>query len=257
MKSDIVPTREETVLTSKRTNTPAKKAVPGLRAAKTAAILIKSQQTHFDYGALLRKARGNINITDTGIDVSRIHPSYTGGVLIEIPEVDGATKADKLVSKLRQTLDGEDVIISRPVKRGKIIIKGFDTSINATDVAAVVATKGGSDVNDIQMGAIKLMLSGMHMVWIRLPLLAANHLAALQKIKMGWTIATIDMLRARSLQCYRCLKFGYVASKAGILSIDEGTASVAEVQGMRLGRVRYRSVALCVRLLGILIRCFR
>lgn len=66
-------------------NVAGKKPVAGLRTAKTAAILIRSQNSQYDYGALLRKARGRINITELGIDVSRIKPSFNGGVLMEIP----------------------------------------------------------------------------------------------------------------------------------------------------------------------------
>lgn len=48
------------------------------------------------------------------------------------------------------------------------------------------------------------------MIWIRCPLMAAINVEKEGKIKIGWTMAKVEMMARRPLQCCRCWEFGHV-----------------------------------------------
>lgn len=49
-------------------------------------------------------------------------------------------------------------------------------------------------------------------VWARCPLAAAIQVASEEKIRIGWTVARVELLKARPTQCYRCWQYGHVRS---------------------------------------------
>lgn len=67
-----------------------------------------------------------------------LNPAINGGRIIEIPGVDAAGKADILAEKLRAVL-GPDVVVARPMVKGKIRIVGFDDTISTEEVVSVVS----------------------------------------------------------------------------------------------------------------------
>lgn len=48
------------------------------------------------------------------------------------------------------------------------------------------------------------------MVWVRCPLKTAIVIAKKKKIKVGWTVVGVTLLKARPLQCFRCWHYGHV-----------------------------------------------
>lgn len=66
-------------------------------------------------------------------------------------------------------------------------------------MADVVAAAGGCGVNDVKVGTIRLMSNGLFMVWAQCPLGAAMKASQPGKIRIGWTIAKIELLKARSV----------------------------------------------------------
>lgn len=104
--------------------TPVKRDGPrsiGGRIPKVAAVSIKSADDSVSYAEILKKARSSFSLTDLGIGSSRICEAANGGILIEVLDPDGGSKADMLVSRLEKVLGKsiDSVAISRPVKMGR------------------------------------------------------------------------------------------------------------------------------------------
>ncbi|KAL6418384.1 hypothetical protein ACFW04_012168 [Cataglyphis niger] len=54
------------------------------------------------------------------------------------------------------------------------------------------------------------MNNGLYTLWVQCPLNAALKVANLKKIKIGWTLARVDLLDNRLVQCFKCWKYGHV-----------------------------------------------
>lgn len=54
------------------------------------------------------------------------------------------------------------------------------------------------------------MNNGLGMVWAQLPVAAAIKAADEERVRIGWTVARVELLKTRPLQCYRCWSFGHV-----------------------------------------------
>lgn len=54
------------------------------------------------------------------------------------------------------------------------------------------------------------MANGLFSVWVQCPLRAANKVAQKKRIKIGWTVARVELLMARPTQCYRCWQYGHL-----------------------------------------------
>lgn len=148
----------------KKIPSPSIKKVSGLRRARIAAILIRSADANFDYGAFLWTVRDSIYISELGIELM-MKRSLGGGMIMEIPGVDGFAKADVLAKKLQVLAISIDanVRITRPVKKGEIPIRRFDDSVIQAEVASVLATTG-YDIDDIQLGPIRKMRNELYMI---------------------------------------------------------------------------------------------
>lgn len=130
--------------------------VSGRRTAKTAAIAIKNSRENFNYGEALRKARKEISVADLGIEVSRVRPALSGGIVIKISGESGAAKTDHLATKFRVVLVNK-MSVSRPVKKREVFIRGIDNSITAKKVVSQVAELSGCATMDIKARNLKPM----------------------------------------------------------------------------------------------------
>lgn len=54
------------------------------------------------------------------------------------------------------------------------------------------------------------MTNGLCTVWTHCLLAAAIQIASEGKIRIGWTVARVEFLKARPTQCYRCWQYGHV-----------------------------------------------
>jgi len=61
---------------------------------------------------------------------------------------------------------------------------------------------------DIKVGSIRPM--SLFSVWAHCPLGAANKITSLKKIRIGWTLARVDLLESRPVQCFKCWRFGHL-----------------------------------------------
>ncbi|KMQ93686.1 hypothetical protein RF55_6197 [Lasius niger] len=162
--------------------------------------------------AALRKLRKEISLPQLEIESSMIKHSANGGVIIEIPGKDRVEKAEKLKSKISEVLK-DTAVVTRPVVKGKLRIIGLDDTICREEVADNIAAIGGCTSADVKVGIIRMMSNRMYMVWAQCPLDAAIKAANGGKIKMGWTIAKIELLKNRPAQCYKCWGHGHVRDR--------------------------------------------
>ncbi|KAL6418410.1 hypothetical protein ACFW04_012128 [Cataglyphis niger] len=107
----------------------------------------------------MRKVRENVQLSEFGIERTKIRYAANGDALIEIP---GAQNAEKNYAK-----------VSRPVIRGDIRLSGFDDSVAPSEIAETIAEIGGCSPKDIKMGEIRKLKNSLCTVWIQCPLASA------------------------------------------------------------------------------------
>lgn len=183
-------------------NTPIKKRRP----PTTSAVLVTGKTTDFSYSEALKSARQKISLKDLGIDSTRIRQSFNGGMLIQISGEDKAQKADKLARKLNEVLT--DATISRPIKRADVRIIGFDSSVTVDEIKYALANNCDVSIDQVKVSAIRSFRNGVRVVWASLPLTAALKIENFE-LKLGWTIARVEVMDSRPLQCFRCWEFGH------------------------------------------------
>jgi len=145
-----------------------------------------------------------------GIDASKIRKGINGGLIIEISGEENSIKAANLVEKLKEVLPDRDKIrISQPTTKADLKISGLD-SVTKQEVVEVIADLDKCNSDNIKAGDIRWMPNGLGVIWVQCPANTANRVTAFGKIKVGWTIAKIEVLPSRLLQCFRCWNYGHV-----------------------------------------------
>lgn len=180
------------------------------RPPKTAVVAIRAKNENVSYADVLKRARQEVSLDDIGIEVTKIKRGINGSLLIEIPGQEGNEKAKILADKLRDKLGDSDVNITRPVATAELKIVGLDASATKDEVRDTIAYYGNCNVEEVSTVEIRWMYNGLGMAWVKCPLGAANKVAKEGKIKIGWTVARVEILARRPLQCYRCWEFGHV-----------------------------------------------
>lgn len=100
--------------------------------------------------------------------------------------------------------------ITTPTIRGELRIVGLDESIEKEEIRWAIEEEGGCGNKDIRIGEIRKTRRGLGIVWVQCPLKAAIEIAKKKKIKVGWTIVGVTLLKVRPLQCFKCWHHGHV-----------------------------------------------
>jgi hypothetical protein len=162
---------------------------------------------------VMKRATNRVNLAVLNMDYLRPKRSQTGGLILEIPGENSTPRADALASKLSEALGDTKVRIARPTMWAELRVHNLVDSVSVDQVAETIAKAGGCQAGQIRMGDIKQAPSGLFGVWMRAPQTAAHKVAALGKVVIGWTVAKVELLQPRPLQCHRCLKFGHVRQR--------------------------------------------
>jgi len=48
------------------------------------------------------------------------------------------------------------------------------------------------------------------MTWIQCPLSAALKVSRKGRVNLGWSVARVELMKAKPVQCYKCWNFGHV-----------------------------------------------
>lgn len=178
---------------------------------RTSVVSLKRNVDGPSYADILRKAREHIQLDGLGIERTKIRWAANGAALIEIFGDGNAGKADTLAERLRDVLKGE-ALVYRPTVKGELRIWGLDDSVSPDEVTCVVADTGSCLPSEVRVGAIARMNNGLGSVWVQCPLSAAVKVSTGGKLRIGWTVARVELLNVRPLQCFRCWQYGHVRS---------------------------------------------
>lgn len=98
----------------------------------------------------MARVRRELVLEDFGIAELRPKRAITGGLVLEVPGPEGASKADRLARRMEEVLEGTDVRVARPMKRGEIRLHGLDDSVTEDEVREAAA--GGCPAEDARVG---------------------------------------------------------------------------------------------------------
>lgn len=171
---------------------------------KTAAVTVKILTPGLTYSQVIKQAIDNLQLAELEIERTLIRYAANGGALIEVLGANNKDKAERLRGKLSELL-GEHAKVTRPVIKGDLRLSGFDDSIGA---AEIIAETGGCTPKEVKVGEIKKLKTNLH--GVQCPLAATIRTANTEKIKIGWTVARIQLLKAGPARCYRCWKIGHL-----------------------------------------------
>lgn len=119
-------------------------------------------------------------------------------------------KADLFAQKLKEVLGTEGIRIARLVKTVELRLRGLDEATSEAEVRARLAQVGGCGPDVFKVGPIKHAPRTMGTVWVRYPLALAQKILEAGKLQVRWVQASVEILKDRPLQCYKCMGRGHV-----------------------------------------------
>lgn len=81
------------------------------------------------------------------------------------------------------------------------------------EAAEVIAEHAACNITDVKIGQLRPLSNGLYSVWAQCSLSAAIKMAKLGKIRIGWTVARVELLKSRPTQCFKCWGTGHIQSK--------------------------------------------
>lgn len=246
MDPPITQERSELIEGSARISQPRSRR----RAPTTSAVVIRGRTEGFSYADAIRTAKQKISLQELGIEKSRIRTSANGGWIIEIAGPDNRKKAENLQTRLTEVI-GEAATITRPVVQGEFRLIGFDGSVRREDILSELSRLGNCNNDELKMGEIRPMRIGLFMTWVRCPLAVAIRISKTPKIRIGWTVARVELLKAKPTQCYRCWDFGHVRGRCKSLVDRSGNCFRCGEQGHQVSSCPNPTDCLPCRLLGL------
>jgi len=197
---------------------PAKPRKPPRRTAAVTITLPPNPEgqqgeTKTSMAEVLKIAKEKIDLKEIGIDYLRPKRAITGALILEVPGEGSSPKADNLAAKLSQVVGGLGVKVARPVKCTELRVTKLDDAATCESIAQAIAELGGCLPTDIKVAPPRRAAQGLFAAWVRCPEVAAHRVAKAGKVKVGWAQARVELLKARPLQCYRCLEFGHTRQR--------------------------------------------
>lgn len=176
---------------------------------RTAAVMVTCPAGQ--YAETIGMARTRVDIAALKIENVKARRAMTGAIVYEVPGAERAQKADAFAAKLREALEGvEGVRVTRPSKKADIRVQGLDESATEKEVIAEIARVGRCETADVKAGKVRFAKGAMGTLWIQCPVAAADKVATAGRIRVGWVTTRVEPLKARPLQCFRCLEKGHV-----------------------------------------------
>lgn len=182
------------------------------RPPTTAAVSLRTREGEGEgtsYADILKTARGGISLAELGIANPRIRKAVNGGIIIEVPGADGAIKADSLANKLQEVV-GQMAHVARPYAKGEMLLVGLDESISQEEIVAAIVEVGKCRGENVRIGPIRPMRSGLGLIWAQCPLEVVNQLLEVGRLLVGWSSVRVAPVRPRPVQCFRCWRLGHV-----------------------------------------------
>lgn len=183
--------------------------LPRLPRKSVVTITIKKGAAK-SYEEVLAAARNNIDLPEVGIESLKMRKTMTGGVVLQVPKDQKREKAAALAAQLTKVLDPNVIQVAAPYRTAEVRVLHIDISVTKDEIRKVLAQKGGCKEEDIQLGEICISKGGLASVWMRCPIGAVRKLVQVGNVTIGWSLAKIEAIERRPLQCFRCLEIGHV-----------------------------------------------
>ncbi|XP_011688863.1 PREDICTED: uncharacterized protein LOC105450628 [Wasmannia auropunctata] len=211
-------TRSKGPLVEARSGVPGRVVDPELaklrkRVPRSAAVMITCDGRGPSYAEVLGRASEAVSLETLGIVETRVRRGLTGGLIVEIPGKDMGEKADKLAQKLREVLEEEGVRVARPTRRAELRLSNLDDLGTIAEIERVISQVGGAKLEEVRVGNKRVQRNGLWSVIVQCPLECAVKIIKAPRVRIGWTVARVELLKKRPLQCFHCLAVGHVRDR--------------------------------------------
>jgi len=114
----------------------------------------------------------------------------------------GKSKAEALAAEMRRVFAEDPTVkIARPT--AAIRVSGIDEAITVAKVITAIVDRDVAGPEEIRV-TISRPTNGMGVAWVRCPVRAADDLAGVGRIRIGWTFARVELTVARPSHCFKC-----------------------------------------------------
>ncbi|XP_020298684.1 uncharacterized protein LOC109862925 [Pseudomyrmex gracilis] len=103
-------------------------------------------------GNVLQYVRSKVAIEPFGITDLRARRALTGVLILEVPNADSETRAEKLYEAMLPLVTEKGARLARPIKTVDIRVRGLDELISPNEVRDAVASIGGCRPTDVKVG---------------------------------------------------------------------------------------------------------
>jgi len=188
------------------------------RESRSLAVLIRPKEEGISNAIILKRVRDKISPKDFNIKSVCLREAINGGILVEVFDPDATSESvDALAGAIGEILSG-CASVSRPARKVEFRLRGLDPSIASEELREAIAKAGGCPVAAVSVSGMGRMNSGHRVAWISCPVSVARSLSEGKYLTVEWSSATIDSMRLKKLQCFRCWRYGHArgACKAPI-----------------------------------------
>ncbi|XP_032688370.1 uncharacterized protein LOC116852285 [Odontomachus brunneus] len=182
-----------------------------LRPCKTTAITVICPEGK--YAEALRTVKSRVSLEELGISAVKNRRAVTGALILEIPGPDGDQKANTLAEKMKAALaDQEGVRVDRSVKKADFRVRDLEDSVTQEKVSATMASVAECEAVMVKVGPISRSPRGLGTTRVTAPMAVVKKVVSSGRLRVGWGLARVELLAARSLTCFRCLEEGHTRS---------------------------------------------
>lgn len=209
-------------MVERKTRQKTTRAAPAPRTERTTphkppAVLIKVDDGNTSEETL-KMVQEAVNPAKLGVEVKRIAKTQDGHMLVEMSGGPKAVSGAAILSKaVRENASG---LSNRVVQLGLALdveIVNLDPGVETDDVLAALRTAmdtvTGEDAEEmkalISVTGLWHVKNGTKIATVKVPRVAAK----LTALKIGWTVARVQLRKPESLRCYRCHGFGHQSLK--------------------------------------------
>ncbi|XP_026829083.1 uncharacterized protein LOC113562798 [Ooceraea biroi] len=182
-----------------------------IREGRTAAISLRILENSegLSYADAIKKAKGNIDVDEMGIERIRVRTAINGGRVLEIGGDKAVEKAEELSRKLSSVFQTPYVKVKRIQRKAEVQLWGIDEATVEEEAIQAISNIDGCAIEDIDGGKIKRTEKGIGSLWLRLPIKVAWTIAKKRQIKIGWNSVNVSLLQKRPVQYFKCFEFGH------------------------------------------------
>ena len=153
-------------------------------------------------------------MAEVGIEAVKMRKAMTGAIILVDPSGKDRKKASTLATRLAQIWDPATVRVAVPARIAELRVVGIDVSVAKEELPDILALAaewsgvcGGVEVQVAEIGTSR---SDLGSSWVHCPLVRAKKLAQAGTVALGWSIARVEAIAKRSLQCFKYLELGHV-----------------------------------------------